>query len=321
MGGVSVTSVTFISAEEGWVIGTVPGADPLQSLLFRTQDGGMHWTKLVSPPGNPTIIRFGNAMDGYATEGSLGVDTTTDGGQTWMSAKLPYTGGGIGGESLEITDATVWLFGSSPDPIIYRTRLGSAAFTRVGYAGDRGASLAVQGGEAYVLGEQGAGPIAPNLEVATTTGLSKRALPCQGVTSPTGDAGAITPLAGPMQLVVACDPESSPTRAATASLFRSGDDGKTWKSFAQLAGCSVDSLTRTSTEVFAACAAGGIQRVPLAGGATVTSLPGSGFSYVGFTNDTDGVAILARTTDTGPGAVSQLEVTRDAGYHWAIATF
>jgi hypothetical protein len=325
--GLSPTSVTFVSADVGWVLGTVACSAGRCTRVEQTTDGGAQWTPVASPPGSPTGIRFASATIGYAyglTQSPL--DLTRDGGASWSPVSAPDSEQGVGASDLEVGSG-VWLLGQGPYPDVLYAAIGSASFHKLGSAPNRSGVLAVQAGEAYVLGPQGAGPISPGLAVVTTAGQSGRTVPCTGVDG-NGDAGALTPLVPAGQLVVACVPQTTSSGAPATALYRSTDDGRHWSSYAQVPACDVVSLTRTSTAVFAACQRGGVERVPLTGGTAATSLSGGGVLYVGFTTDSDGVAVLQPASATGDAtgtatgnatANNTLEITRDGGAHWVKA--
>ncbi len=91
--GFAVQSVTFVSTQMGWVLGTnscSPGCAPE---LLRSDDGGQSWTRL-NVPGNSRIlnVRFADASDGWmwASEGEPnGLWSTHDGGLQWQQVSLP----------------------------------------------------------------------------------------------------------------------------------------------------------------------------------------------------------------------------------------
>jgi hypothetical protein len=321
--GLSVSGVTFVSADDGWLIGTVAcstGAGGRCPRAELTIDGGAHWRPIATPPGSPVDIRFATTTIGYAYGSpQSSVAITRDGGASWSQFIVPSPDGGSGITDLEIGGGNVWALGTDPYPPIFRSNVGggTAAFGNIGTAGGRGASLSVQGGEAYVLGMQGAGPVAPDLEVATTAGVSNRTMPCKG-TGANGDATALTPLTTASWLAVACVPETSSPATASSTLFLSKDDGHSWANLGTLSDCQVDSLTRTSAAIVAGCQnGGGVINRPLESAAT-RSLIGIGIDYVGFTTDTDGVAISAPAS--GPvGVGDDLYLTRDGGTHWTKA--
>lgn len=311
--GVAVQSVTFVSATMGWLLGTSAGRERVEE----TTDGGAHWSPLAAiPPGSPTGVRFADAAHGYAFS-RLALDVTMNGGQSWRRVSVPdQDGDGMGAVQVETASGRVWLLNAaSPYPAIFESLVGSTDFHQVGMAGNRGAELSVQGPYAYVLGVQGAGPVDPNLEIATIGGTGvRRPIPCVGIRPGAGaGAGALTPLAAPNQLVLACIPyRDGAANGSSSVLYRSTDNGEDWSRLGT-APCAIGSLTRNSTTVFGTCATG-VVRLPLSGGAATTSLTAAGLGYVGFTDDHDG---MATSDSTGqPGA---LYLTRDAGAHWTKA--
>lgn len=314
--GFGVVSVTFVSAIHGWVLGY--GPYPSGTRVEETTDGGGHWRLLAAVlPGNPTDIRFADATYGYAYSQDT-LDVTSDGGRTWRQVAIPDEdrGDGTGAQALEIADGRTWLLNAAvPYPSIYEAPVGSTSFRRVGQSANRLDQLSVQGPEAYVLGPSGAGPVPPTLVVATTAGVSNRTVPCYSTATRDGDAGALTPLVTPGRLVIACVSKSP--SISTSTFYRSTDGGRTWSRLGSTP-CQVTSLTRTSTAVFGACGYA-IVRQPLSGGPSSMVFRDdsglSGFTFVGFTNDADGVAI-----DIPPGGnYGALYVTRDGGGHWRKA--
>jgi hypothetical protein len=82
--------------------------------------------------------------------------------------------------SLETAAGWVWsIAGAQPYPNIGRALAGSTAWTNLGLTPDRSATLTVHGDVACVVGQQGAGPIAPSLDVfAGTQPVRHESLPC-----------------------------------------------------------------------------------------------------------------------------------------------
>lgn len=324
--GLQVSSVTFVSADEGWVIGTYEGRTGVE----RTTDGGAHWTLLAaSPPGleaapqgiQPPLIggiRFADGLHGYAFSTSA-LDVTDDGGRTWKQVAIPNEDrDGSGATDVEAAGGRVWLLNAAiPYPSIYTAPVGSTRFTRIGRAGNRLAFLATRGPEAYVVGTQGAGPVLPNLEVATTSGVSPRTSPCAGGPganrpgSPGDITGLVTtPLAGVLDAMCSTGPYV-PMPSNTVEL--SADDGESWTVLQTTSNCSAVSFATTSSRAFLACADGGIEALPGRGSGDV-QLASVKITYVGFTNDQDGVAL---SDPTGKGGA--LYLTRDGGTHWTKA--
>lgn len=118
----------FADATHAWVI--LPGADMLSGTLYRTQDGGAHWTS-VSVPFAGGDLNFRDANNGSmladrgvaAGSNAVSVFQTTDGGSTWAQTytnhpedssadSLPFSGDKTG---MTFRDALHgWVSGSIP---------------------------------------------------------------------------------------------------------------------------------------------------------------------------------------------------------------
>jgi len=94
--GFQPQSVTFISASDGWVLGSAPcGARDCLAVL-RTGDGGRTWRSVPAPPadlttlgGKPGVYElvFADSRDGLAYGPQL--YATHDGGWAWQRVRLP----------------------------------------------------------------------------------------------------------------------------------------------------------------------------------------------------------------------------------------
>ncbi len=91
-------SVTFVSPQEGWVLGMAAcSAATCGPVILRTQNSGENWTPVGAPPIAGPVqgdqIRFANATDGwvYNDEGAGGLDLseTHDGGVDWHAVSVP----------------------------------------------------------------------------------------------------------------------------------------------------------------------------------------------------------------------------------------
>ena len=88
------SSVTFVSAEAGWVLGTAPCSSAPCTSIVRTRDGGRSWMGVPAPraplggdgQAAVSVVRFANGYDGWAGVG--GLYATHDGGVTWHAQQV-----------------------------------------------------------------------------------------------------------------------------------------------------------------------------------------------------------------------------------------
>jgi photosystem II stability/assembly factor-like uncharacterized protein len=297
--GFEAASVTFISSQDGWALGTVGGS----LAVARTQDGGTAWTSVTPPPtafytgpGSTGVdgIRFANQEDGWA----YGYDlyATQNGGASWTQVALPGLNSSAGITPIQEleTSSTILAYGAGPVPEAQLVLQGSAGWVvendRVVASGAR-----LQGGA-----------------------WSAWTPPCSTVNGPATLAGSSA-----LDLIAACEVSlyggsSSPTEQAYTST--TGGGGFTELTSALPAACQGSSaLASPTTSVAAAGCGGEIVASFDGGGSWATVFTGGGntsISYIGFTTPTQGAAIEASLTDsTGP-----LLMTRDGGHTWAPVT-
>jgi photosystem II stability/assembly factor-like uncharacterized protein len=133
--GFQPISATFVSASDGWVLGTAPCAHKPCTSVLRTTDGGRHWVGIPAPryalsafPGNRGLdrIRFADTRDGFAFGSQLWA--THNGGSSWHHvSQLPgYV------VDLETSAGVVYAASEKANRItIYRSPAGRDAWTRV----------------------------------------------------------------------------------------------------------------------------------------------------------------------------------------------
>jgi hypothetical protein len=291
-GPIDVQDVSFVSADQGWALGS--------GKLVTTTDGGASWTRLPDPPAGAVHLRFASPVVGYAwsTAGSLRI--TTDGAASWQPGGLTQV------VSLETAAGWVWsLAGPQPYPDIRRAPVGSTAWANLGSTPDRSATLTVHGDVAYVVGQQGAGPIAPSLEVfAGTQPARHESLPCgQGQTYvPFAPLGTSTD--GLVYLV--CDVMNNQSQTQLA--YESGNQGGSWSAAHPPPPQPPQGVTAVTGGRFAWNNGPDLYRLTGPGWQVSLTDPGHGFSLVGFETDTQGVAL---------GTNGYLWITRDAGASWS----
>jgi photosystem II stability/assembly factor-like uncharacterized protein len=132
------SSASFISPDEGWVLGRNGGAT--DTTLYRTVDGGRSW---VREPGSSTgsnggeqVIGFTSPTDGWRQQFATGangpylLETTADGGESWIELPQQGTNGGCmfalaafanPADGYAAPGLTGGLGTPSPQPFIWRT--------------------------------------------------------------------------------------------------------------------------------------------------------------------------------------------------------
>lgn len=290
--GFAASDVSFVSAQRGWVLGS--------GQLLTTGDGALSWTALSAPPAGVTRLRFATSADGYAwsTDGALWL--TTDGAASWRPGQLSQV------LSLETASGWVWaIAGPQPYPDVWRAPIGSTVWTNLGFTPDRSATLLVHGPTAYVVGQEGAGPIPPSVEVYTGTQAGRHlAVPCSAsLPVPNVELGASTD----GSLVLICDVQGQSAQYDLAYVSTDGGPGWTAITAPPVWSNGVTAIAgkRFSWNGNILVSSGGAWTVALTG-------PPGGFSLVGFETDQQGVAL-----STG-GA---LWITRDAGSTWSQVSF
>lgn len=122
--GFKPASVTFVSDQVGWVLGTAPCTHKPCTSIVRTVDGGASWRGIPAPKaslsvasGDPSAIdqlRFADRRDGYAD--GAGLWETHNGGATWARQR---TVAGIGRAfvgDLAVAGRSVYALVTGTDP-------------------------------------------------------------------------------------------------------------------------------------------------------------------------------------------------------------
>ena len=298
-GSIDVQDVSFVSADQGWALGS--------GELLTTTNGGATWTKLPSPPAGVGHIRFASPQVGYAwsTDGSLWI--TTNGASSWRPGGLTQV------LSLDTAAGLVWsMAGPQPYPNIWRASVASTAWKNLGPTPDRSATLTVHGDVAYVVGQQGAGPIPPSLDVYVgTQPVRHKSLPCgQGQTYvPFAPLGVSTD--GLVYLV--CDVMNNqpnpPTQTQLA--YQSVNEGSSWTADNPPPPQPPQGVTAVVGARFAWGTGPDLYTRTGNGWQVTLTNPGHAFALVGFETNTQGVAL---------GTNGSLWITHNGGTSWSPVT-
>jgi hypothetical protein len=333
--GFAATSVTFVSTEEAFVLGTAPCAKAPCTSILRTLDRGASWRGLPAPvvplaaqPGvvaGPAVwgIRFANPSDGFVF--GNGLWETTDGGERWTPAVSPA--GPI--ESLEVIDGQVLAvtgtcspnFGCGQTGTLMRRPLAGGAWTVVSRVSGRGA-IATQARVAAVLDADDV-LVTANGGVSTVT----QAGPCStaGLEAPVSLA-----VTGPTGLALLCGGEGA-TGSVDKTVFVSDDLGAHWSVAGSPArGGDPEEMSAGSAAQLVVAAASGASMLYYSadGGARWSTAyyeadGGLGFNDLGFTTPADGVVVYGPAlADNNAGSrPGWLLLTSNGGASWHPVPF
>src|SRR5579871_2265423 len=322
--GFHPTSVTFVSANEGFVLGSAPCASAPCTSLLRTVDGGRTWVGVPAPrSANVSEVRFANGVDGWAWGPELWV--THDGALTWHQLTVPGADGRV--YDLEAAAGTVHMAvfeGRSFEVATAAVR--SDVFTLSSVA----ASVLVGGGPVPTVQLVLQGSTGWMIEVDRTVvgGLRLVNGVWQQWTPPCFDANGTAVLAASSatELVAACDQGVwGPATPMGERLWVSHDGGSTWTDVGPVPVVPHAEVVASSGGAVAVAGA-----PEGAGGEQVMTTFDGGRSWtyavrvntvmsardLGFTTTSQGVVVL-----TESGQPGQLWMTRDGGHTWAEVRF
>ncbi len=330
----AATSVTFVSPEEAFVLGTAPCAKAPCTSILRTLDRGASWRGLPTPVvplaaqsevAGPAVwgIRFANPSDGFVF--GNGLWETTDGGEHWSSAVSP----GSSIESLEVIDGQVLAVTGTCTPnggcaqtgTLERRPLAGGAWQVVAPVSDRGV-IATQARVAAVLDG--------SRVIVTTDGGSStvtHALPC---TQDGIDAATSVAVTGPTGLALLCAGNAG-MGSVTKTVYVSDDLGAHWtKAGSPARGGDPEGLSAASASQLVTSAASGASMLynSADGGAQWTTAysqgdGGLGFNDLGFTTPADGVVVYGpvMSDSNAEGRPGRLLLTSNGGASWQAVSF
>lgn len=333
--GVAPLSITFVSADEGWLLGTQACPEGTCLRLARTVNRGLTWTGTSTPPrglpaelhaGDTLQVRFADPADGWVfgqVSGAPVVWATTDGGAAWTRVSLPGLGAGGQVEDIETVRGVVdaLILPAAGDLLLDTAKVeGGRWQTAVtvprGSGPHPSAELVLQATGGWVLVDNGG--VVGGAILAGSTWEAWADLPCQSAGGPAELAAASA-----TELVAVCQVKKASAAHPPLQVWSSTDGGTSpWQAGPVLKG--VGASLRINFQLTAASAPGKPVLVG-AGGTTGTALlssPDGGVTWttraniglpivqVGFEDANQGVAV-ARS-----GTVGELLMTPDGGGSW-----
>jgi photosystem II stability/assembly factor-like uncharacterized protein len=323
--GFRAGSVTYVSANDGWVLGTAPCPRSICTSVVRTRDGGRSWRGIPAPrialgDHGVTRLRFGSERDGFAYGPKLAA--THDGGATWHSVSLP---GDV--LALEMAHGVAFAVVATCDGVhqchdgrLYRAAATTDSWTRVAAVADAGPPLLVHGAtvrvatsRAETYPESDTSPVYVSPDSGGT--WSSEPNPCARFRSLV--LTDLTAASGP-EVAALCTGEGA-AGSSDKAVVVSTDRGQSWQvrdhSFSHGDGGLLAAASPTTYLLATQFAASWLDR-STDGGRTFVTLAsprgdGQPWADLGFTTPAQGVVILDGT----------LYVTRDAGRTWRRTTF
>jgi hypothetical protein len=340
------TSVTFVGAGTGWVMGMAGTAGecatPFCTSVARTDNAGKTWTGVPAPladgphgASGVSQIRFLNTEDGWAFGPELFF--TAHGGHGWAQVN---TGGlrvtdletvgdrafalfaSCSGDETSFGDCTSFTLYSSPASSSDWTPVGASTSGLSDGAAHEAASLVLTGSRGFLLAPGGAlyaGPVDGSAAWTLMNSIS----PACPVGPPQLDgqpSGALLTAVNAKVLILACASGSSGASETLATqkklIFSSPNGGSSWLTMAAAprAGIAFSVAASPSATVVLATNQG-IEVLPAGDiGWQTASLsaaaPAGGFGYVGMTTDSQGIALPANP------ASGTVWFTYDGGQSW-----
>jgi len=329
----AATSVTFVSQRTGYVIGQAgtpgqcTGPDPhICTSLATTTDAGRTWHGVPAPvtgapagPAGVSQVRFFDTSDGWAFGPQLWA--THDGGQSWQQIHtagmrvlaLEAAGRRVFAVWARCTGRGAGFAAGCTSAALYSAAPGSDRWTPVAGTGTSfsmtgpasSAALVLTSRRGYLLPPDGVLLSGPATSPGSWQPVTGSAAPCQpGAPQAFGSSGqpsaallatTTAPAGGPGLVLVCAGQVAGGSQRKT--VYTSADGGRTWQQpgRAPAAGAATSVAGSPAGTIVLATSQG--LEVSTDGGATWTAgrgaLPLGGFSYVGMTEATQGVAVPA----------------------------
>lgn len=357
--GFEPASATFVSAADGWAIGSFPCSDRLCPAVARSTDGGASWSLAGTPdltgttPPEPAgsagslgqlNVRFANTNVGWVWTDRPGADPpsqlfrTTDGGQTWQAQTWGFPGSTIA--DLEISGGWARLVAYGPCADATTSLCQGQTVEEIFGAPIGADKWAVQ----FVEPDIGAGPVlAPALTLSGSAGwlvndnrstVSAARLVggnWQSWTPPCADANgpAYLGAASADQLVALCaeglwGPPAPGTTADSDWLWVSTDGGTSFGAVAALPGtagqaASVSAAPGDPATIAVADTSGGLLMTFDGGRTWQTAVAPAPGSGVGI--DYVGFTTATQAFALGGPGTPAMYMTYDGGHHWQPIAF
>ena len=228
--GFEASSVSFFSAQTGFVLGTRRCSElPCKALLRKTVNGGKTWiavpappVSLVAPSNGPPLsdvstVRFENASDGWLF--NPGLWATTNGGARWRRVSLPGQVIALAASDGIVFAATEPVNGGTGQARLYQSKVGSSTWTRVAGVAPAGA-LTVSGHSVWA-------GVAPTMSTSTDSGKhwSKLSFSCP----PNLPDATVLAAASPADVALDCTNPSVPVPGSgPKAVYTSANGGRTF---------------------------------------------------------------------------------------------
>jgi hypothetical protein len=330
-GGFTATSVTFVSTQEAFVLGTAPCQNRVCTSIVRTLDRGASWRGLPAPvvplsaPGGTGVwgIRFATPEHGFVF--GDGLWETTDGGQHWTTAAYP--GGSIlslaaiDGQVLALTASCSVQAGCTQPGTLLRRPLAGGTWSQVTQVTASGAADATD----LIATQAGVAAVLDGTDVAVTGDggltITRHPIPCTTAMAQLSSVAAIAPDG----LALLCTGQGFMGHTVK-TVYTSGDLGASWvkAGMPSTAGDGGTIAAANPSQLVIATASGASWLDYSGDGAvhwqTVVTEPdgGQGWADLGFTTASDGVAIHG---PAARGFAGQLMLTEDGGLTWHQVSF
>ncbi len=353
--GFRAQSATFVSADQGWVLGTAPCATAPCTSVVRTSDDGATWAGIPAPadglensqsgsamPGGVSEIRFADNLNGWVFGPDLW--STHDGGEEWSHITSGPGAARVvdlessGGFVYVVTEqcapqaspCTGQLWRSANTTDAFQT---AATFNLAPEDGYSGPILSVHDNTGYVVTAATTGAIGtPALWVtANGTTWSPEPNPCPAQVGEISVAPVDT-----IRAAMLCSGQGA-AGSSTKVVLATSDGGHTWVPEGSSPPSAGDGGTLSAANVttLAIATSSAVTQIyrSVNGGATWTtplSLDdgGEGWGDFGFTDGTHGFAVHApigryQTVSTGLTSTDMgtFYITSDAGATWSEVAF